>query len=201
MNCSNCGVEISKEFIFAFSSNQCPACGKSIMNPDQSVAYLYLRELLKTALTEEDMEKISTLIMANFDLKKISIPGAFAPAYVAPTPDQDGPGTNTPSEPEKNMEPINVTEEVQESVITEDGVKLEVLDKKKTQDVLQRMRDEALAGAIDERYGVELEDEDVLLSEDPKANAELLKKRQKQIDARRTISSGSGGKNSFSRSS
>ena len=212
MRCSNCGVEVGKEFVFAIKNNTCPACGKCIMKSDQMGAYLSLCELLKSLMQEAMVEKVATLIMANFELKQtfkipqsnITIdPGGMgqggAGCYVDKVSEQLMPLGVTPPVP-SSSEPMVVQEE---PVIAE-GIKLEVIDKKKSQALIQQLRDEALSGALGDRYGVEVGEEDeVLLAEDPRANAALIVREQKRANAQRLVADGIGasGKNGFRRSS
>ncbi len=184
MKCCMCGIEISSSFMYAIKNNVCPCCGKSIMPNDKLASFLSLKTLLEENFKSIDVEKVSTLIIANFELKQI---------FKEDLKDQKKEGiTNFASGVAKeDTSQINVEEDA-EAVIAEGGIKLEPYDKKKAKDTLQKLRDEALNGAIDDRYGISMEDE-VIIAEDPKANAELLKQRQKQLDAQQAIDGGSGG--------
>lgn len=186
MKCNSCNIEISKEFIFALKANSCPACGKSIMKPEQVGAYFSLCELLRSFVQEANVEKVATSILANFELKQIfKVPDA------------------TVTQPSETMAITkSETMTVEEPVIMEDGVKLEVIDKDKAranQSRLQQMRDEALNGALGDRYGVEMGEEGIILAEDPVANSQLVQREQRRADARNAVLDGSGGKNSFRR--
>ncbi|MFA5024038.1 MAG: hypothetical protein WC523_03740 [Patescibacteria group bacterium] len=199
MKCVNCGIEVSKEFMFALKANQCPGCGKAIMRSDQMGAYLSLCELLKSVLQDADVEKISALIVANFELKQsFKVPENTVEAKT------QTPVSVSVSAPDVSTQlPKNIPENkvVAESIMTEDGIRLEPRNDDNARAIMQKLRDEALKGAIDERYDIEVEDEtNIVISDDPKTNAELLKQRQKFAEAQRKISQGGGGKNSFSRS-
>lgn len=78
MQCKNCKVNISSEFTFAIKNNNCPACGKAIMAQENLVAFLSLQELLKLNLKNVDVDKIASLIVANFDVKQRFIVEASA---------------------------------------------------------------------------------------------------------------------------
>lgn len=71
MNCENCKVRIGAEFIFAIKQNKCPACGENIMAGDKLSSFLSLQTLLKSNFQDLDVEKISSLIVANFELTQI----------------------------------------------------------------------------------------------------------------------------------
>jgi len=183
MKCSECGINIPKEFVHAIRSNKCPACSKNIMKAEQLVAYSGLKELLKPLMQEEDSEKVVSLILANFELKQMF----KSPAAT----DVEKPISQAIVKAEM---PVETEEDIQEPVVDEEGIRLEVIPKNKSQAMLQQMRDNALKNALDERYGVDFgDDNEVLLAEDPKANAELLKQEYKRASAQKLVSEGVGG--------
>jgi hypothetical protein len=63
MKCENCGAWVDPNFAFAIKNNQCPACGKEIMNREQLASYLSLVELLNTTKVSGSAE-LATLIVA-----------------------------------------------------------------------------------------------------------------------------------------
>src|SRR5690242_8766379 len=71
MKCENCEVNVGQEFAFAIKNNQCPACGKSIMMPEKLASFLSLQNLLRSNFKELDVEKVASLVVANFNLSQI----------------------------------------------------------------------------------------------------------------------------------
>ena len=71
MKCSNCKIDIAKKYSFAIKNNQCPACGKHIMQPEKLAAYTRLQELVKNNFSGVDCEKLANLVVANFELKQL----------------------------------------------------------------------------------------------------------------------------------
>lgn len=198
MKCLNCGVEVGKEFVFAIKNNTCPACGKCIMKADQMGSYLSLCELLKSLMQEPIVEKVATMIMANFELKQ-----TFKVPEEIKSPKPVTVDITALTQAEMLAPPAEETKTEEDEVIVEDGIRLEVIDKKKSQTVLQQMRDEALSGAIGDRYRIDVGgDDEVLLAEDPRANVVLVAREQKRANAQRLVADGVGatGKNGFRRS-
>lgn len=184
MKCGSCNIEISKEFKVAIAKNICPACGNAILPSGNLAAFVPLCDLLLSQLPAimdsratpsgdaEAAEKMATLIITNFNVSAKSASG---------------------SKPEKQST-IEVSEEDDgpSVAIDENGIKYEKFDKKKSQDLIQKMRDEALNGALEDR-GIEFSDDEVLLTDDPISNAELLKQHQKQVQAQQAVQGGGGG--------
>jgi len=173
MKCESCSVQIGAEFAYAIQNNQCPACGDSIMQQARLASYLSLRTLLANNFEDIDAEKISTLIVANFELRQM-----FKEELQKPSE-----GGNIEVEEDEDDEP--------DEVVLEDGVKLEKPNKKKTQAALQKMRDEVFNEAIADQYGTDFTDSELLLTEGG-ADYEL-KNRAKQERSRKAIASGAGG--------
>ena len=198
MKCMNCGVEISKEFKFAIGSNKCPACSKQIMNAGNMTAFVPLCETIETFLTSADALAISTAV---FGQSAEPMGKDFAAQIAEKLVEKiitsfnvHLPGSKTV----KTSDTIEVEEDGPQVAVDKDGVRYETFDKK-NQEKLQKLRDEALRGAQEDLYGITF-DEDIKISDDPKANAALIKQRQKQSEASQVIANGGAGKNSFGRS-
>lgn len=177
MKCGSCSIEISKEFKVAIAKNTCPACGNAILASGNLAAFIPLCELLVAHLghqlgVDEHGEALASEIFKNFN---VSLKSSSATQ-------QDKHVNNT----------IEIAEDDGQTVaVDEDGIKYEKIDKKKAQDIIQKMRDEALSGALADN-GMELSDE-LLLTDDPVANAELMKQRQKQVQATNAVANGGSG--------
>ena len=170
MKCGNCKVKIGSEFTHAINNNQCPACGKSIMDKSKLTSFLSLRALLDGNIPDKDVDidKIASLIVANFDIKQIF-------------KDTD---TDTPD----NEESDDVVVEEEEEEDPDAEYKKRQL--KKSKEVLKKMREEALSGALEERYGMG-GDSDILIP-DGDVNMYEITSREKQESKRDAILSGGG---------
>lgn len=206
MKCSNCGVEIPKEFTYAIQNNKCPSCGKAIMKQEQMAGYLSLVELIKTIVPKTKAEKIATLVIANFELKQLfkatetkseepqySInPGDISSGGAGMTDDTtqykafvgSGGGGGAGSKA-TGLSDIEVAEA--EAVMKETGIGFDTPDKHKAKALLQKMRDEALQGALDDRYG----EDEAPISDNPIENAVANTIFQKQQDAQNKVLNGS----------
>lgn len=179
MKCENCNVTIMSEFIYAISINKCPACGQSIMQKAKLAAFLSLRELLDNHIVAKDVNinKLASLIMANFEIKQLFN-------------DNEKQIITQSSDEDEDEQSINVEEDEN----SDSEFKAQQLAEAK--EILKKMRDEALSGAVKDRYG--FGDEGSVLLDDggthEVVNKELQQHRQD------IILSGSGGKNSFHRS-
>lgn len=71
MKCQNCNIKVNSSFAYALRMNQCPACGKTIMEQKQLASYLSLQSLLENNFPDIDSEKVSNLIIANFEIKQL----------------------------------------------------------------------------------------------------------------------------------
>jgi hypothetical protein len=176
MKCESCNIVVGSEFSFAIKSNQCPACGKSIMQTARLASYLSLKTLLENNFPNIDIERVTNLIVANFELKQ-----AFKENSVEPAASKAPVVKNEQSEAEEAGPRV---------AVDSDGIKYEKLDDL-NRNKLKKMRDEALKDALSSAEEIDFSEE-VLLSEDPIANAELLKQRDKQIKASNSLSSGQG---------
>jgi hypothetical protein len=176
MQCESCRVCIKSEFIFAIQSNQCPACGKQIMQASKLASFLSLKSLLDDSLKDKnvDIDKLAAIIIANFELKQI-----FKEEF-----------QNLPKESIINNEIVinNVEEENVDPVFDSDGIKYEKPDQKKYKNILQKMRDEVLSEALDDR-DIDLTDDDMLLLSDENMRQEYML-RQKREEARQAMISG-----------
>jgi len=187
MKCESCGVKVGAEFTFAIQQNQCPACGKCIMQKEKLSSYLSLCALLKDSGVKEDSaEKIAAVIVANFELKQI-----FNNVVKKSTEEGN-------IEVEENTESAQQLKDSDGPVI-HNGIRLEKIDKNEAKKILQQMRDEALSNAVEDRYGVEIGNGDILLPDAGASQAENLI-RMGQEKSRQIIETGLGGKNSFRRS-
>ena len=193
MRCTNCSIEVGREFIHAWSVNICPGCGKNIMLPEQMGSYLSLCELLKTIVPLELVDKVAVCIAANFELKQtFKVPVEAKPAYSIYTPPQSSCGSGGSYTQTSGPSEIEVKEA--EQIMKETGIGFDVMDKNKSQAILQKMRDDALAGALDERYGDEVGNvEDVTGTTNPVVNAHAAEMFQKQANAQQTLLNGGKG--------
>ncbi len=176
MKCENCGVLINPDFGFAIKNNQCPACGKNIMSKEKAIAVSDLKSLLAENIKGIDIDPIVSLVVANFDIKLISKNGLQKPVAQDKIDDAGSP-------PEKD----------------DPDAEFKQKQKKEAQAILRKLRDEALNGALHDRYGFEEDGAGVSIDigvndgESTFEVAERIKKEQK----RDAVLSGGG---SFKRS-
>lgn len=170
MKCNNCKVKINATFGFAIAQNQCPACGKSIMNKEHLASYLALQTLLKDHIEINKVDKIVSMIVANFELKQIF---------------NDISGEDT--------EVIEEDVEIYEDADPDAESKKAQL--KQGKEILKKLRDEALSGALKERYG--MGDEGIILNDDGTLNTFEMERKQKLQDSREAITE--NGESSFRR--
>ena len=133
MKCENCGVSIGAEFVFALKQNKCPACGENIMAGAKLASFLSLQTLLRNNFQDLDAEKAASLIVANFELTQI-FKEAVAPAVSI------------------QNQPIEVKEELTEDQKSDEEYKKQQIKESKA--LLQKMRDEALAEAEADQWGL-----------------------------------------------
>lgn len=131
MKCESCGTLVDKKFTFALKNNQCPACGSPIMSPERLSSFQSLKELLNNGFKGVDVEGISSLIIANFDLKQ-----RFKETILSKTEEKD---ESTESSEQKVPDKDDIVVEEQE----DDG-KPKVMPGAK--DMLQKLRQQALQG-------------------------------------------------------
>jgi hypothetical protein len=184
MQCESCRVIINPEFKAAIKNNSCPACGEQIMHEERLAVYLSLRTFFSDALgrREIDVEALTVNLMANFEVKQIFQIGSLPKS-------------------EKKCIMKNETESSEEDepsgpVFDEDGIRYEKVDKDKAQEMLRKMRDDALEEALNDR-DIDFTDEEMVMLRDPEARQEQVL-QAKQNNARQKMSTGSGG---FTRSS
>lgn len=140
MKCENCEVNVGQEFAFAIKNNQCPACGKSIMMPEKLASFLSLQSLLRSNFKELDVERIASLVVANFNISQIfkeELPKAKTESIIKVEPEA------SPS----------LTDEVSEDDVDSD----EEFKKKQMAEgkaILQNMRDQVLNEAIADQWGL-----------------------------------------------
>ena len=177
MECQNCKIIVDRKFEFAIRSNNCPACGKYIMTPEKLATYANLKKLLSNNIKDIDTEAVASLIVANFELKQLF-----------------------KEELQKSSEEgiIEVTEN-EEIIIEEDpDAEYKERQKKESKKILSKMRDEALGGALKDRYNIGDGENEILLEHDGTGMHEFVNK-EKQIQSADLIASGLGGENSFRR--
>jgi hypothetical protein len=182
MKCESCGIQIDGKFSHAIKNNQCPACGKELMQKAKLASYLSLCALLQENCKNVDAEHVATLIVANFEIKQIFQNDLKSPRKEC---------TIEVAEGEASAEE---EDEGPDEVVTEDGIKLSKINKGDAQKMLQQMRDDALNGAMSERYGVENGQEGIFMSENSYEERSIAEQQSK----RDAIISGTSG--SFSRS-
>lgn len=186
MKCENCSVDIGSEFIFAIKNNQCPACGGILMQQSKLSSYISLKTLLENNFKDIDVDKISALIVANFELRQL---------FKEELLNKQKKHSIVESKEQRKVEDDegDVGMEVEESYDPDYEHKEQ--QKKEAKAILQRMRDEALSGAQDDRYGVggDLLDENMVLSDDPVTNAMLVKMEDKKRKSSDAINSGAAG--------
>jgi len=147
MKCESCSVPIGAEFAHAIRNNQCPACGKCIMQQAKLASYLSLRALLENNFQDTDVEKIATLIVANFELRQM---------FKEELQKSSEEGTI-------EVEEVEVEEDEPESIM-HDGVKYEKPNKKKAKDMLKKMRDEVFNEALEDKSSIDFSDNELLLT-------------------------------------
>lgn len=189
MKCGNCNISIANKFSFAIKNNQCPACGRHIMEPEKLASYNRLQELIKNNFSGIDVEKLANLVVANFELKQL-----FKESNV----NEDV--VEVEDESPNEVEVVEVEEEKELTDEEYDAAhKSKQIEEAKK---LKRMKEEAYKDALRAQYGMgDIEEEgDVagsgsIFGEDvnPVELADRMKQAQKQNDSQRAMSSGSGG--------
>lgn len=181
MRCENCGVEVNSSFSFAIKNNQCPACGKHIMQQAKLASYISLRTLLENNVEGIDHESVASLIVANFDLKQL---------FKEELKKSDRGGIMEVTEEKTEQEPPSQEEE-------DPDAEYKARQKTEAKAILQKMRDEALSGALSERYGFE-DEGSMPLDFGDGDNVFDMTDEAKREKSRIAIQTGAGG--SFSRS-
>jgi hypothetical protein len=178
MKCNSCGIEVSSDFSYAIKINKCPACGQDILSAKDSIL-----NLLGHLFDNEGAVKIACLIMDNFSFEISCVDN----------------NTKLTVLERKMKNAVKEKENENEGpVVTEDGIRLEKFDKNASKDILQKMRDEVLNNAVEDRYGIGMGDGGIVLA-DPQGRAEASI-AIKQEKARMAVLEGSGGKFAFRRS-
>ena len=132
MKCSNCNIKIGQQFAFAIKKNQCPACGQQLMRPEKLASYTSLQQLLKNNFPNLEIEKITNLVIANFELKQLF--------------KEEGAAEDT----------IEVIEEMDsDQAYDEAHKKKQMEDAKQT---INKVRDEAYEDALKAQYGMSNEE-------------------------------------------
>ncbi len=184
MKCNNCNIIISNKFIFSIRNNQCPACGKSIMHPEQIASFISLKQLLSNNFGDLDAEIAANLIVANFELKQLF-------------------KEDSSNKPIASREISDV--EVSEDITDAESDEIHKVDQMaKAKEKLKEMKQEAYEDALKDQYGMnedEVNEDDVtgsssFFSEDGLNTIELadrMEKTQKQSDSKKGMMTGTGG--------
>ena len=161
MRCGSCGVNVGAEFTFAIQNNQCPACGKKIMRQDKLVSYLSLRELLKEQIVVKgvDVDKLASSIVANFELRQIF---KEAEKELQNVEEEGNIEVEEETLEEAFSKAIGEDEEDEgDAPVMHDGVKYEKVDKEKAKAALKKMRDEAFNDALNDRYDIDFNEDEL----------------------------------------
>lgn len=167
MNCESCKVKIGAEFVFALKQNKCPACGESIMEGTKLSSFLSLQTLLRSNFQDLDIERIASLIVANFELVQIfkdsdEIKSSQSAAIIKP-----------------------LTKEEEDKKFDEEFKKKQIEEARK----IKQMRDEALEEATADQWG--LGNANAFLEEGDVREMAHFEKRQQQTENILTGSKGS----------
>ncbi len=170
MKCESCNININSEFQHAISINNCPACGKNIMNTEKLANYVNLKTLLSENFNNIDYEAITNLIVANFDLKQLF--------------------------KENKISTSIITVGEQEKIVVEDNpadpdAEFKAKQKADAKALLKKMRDEAYEEAIKDDWGLGEE-----LSNDPE-DVVISKNKIERTQSQENILNGTRG--SFTR--
>lgn len=182
MKCNNCKISIDKTFSYAIKNNLCPACGNNIMAPEKLAAFMSLQELIKENFPDINAEKVSNLIVANFELKQL-----FKESSVE---------VEEPKDIEVNKEEMSDEEYDRE-------YKAKQMEEARK---LKAMRESVFEDALRGQFGMEVDEEeieiinpdlDAFIGEgdelDPAELANRMKQSQKQSISKSKMLSGSGG--------
>lgn len=180
MRCENCKANIEATYVFAIKNNQCPACGKHIMAPEKLAAYASLKELLSSSFDDIDVDRVASLIVANFDLKQ---------KFKEELQKSSEGGTIEVSEDDEDFEDMDPKVAADEA-----DKKVQMAEAKKMSEKLKRMRNEALEGAMADHWGLG----DANAFSDEETVHEIVR-RQKQEQSASAVTTGSG-KSAFTRS-
>lgn len=166
MLCKNCNIEVAKTFVHAISNNICPACGKNIMDKNGFEIYAGLKTILEDNKVD-NVDEVMCAILMRFD---VSLKDSSSKIVETKTIDAPGPDIDSEPVPKINSEEV-----------------------RRNKDILQKMRDEALQEALQEKYG-----DEVSFTVDEEMSMHEVVSRGIQEEKRNVILSGTGG--SFRRS-
>jgi DNA-directed RNA polymerase subunit RPC12/RpoP len=183
MKCESCGIVIKPEFTHAINNNQCPACGKPIMQKAKLAAFLSLRTLLDSQIVVKgvDIDKLASLIMANFEVKQLF---------------QEGPQPALQNEAEEGIMEVSEEETVaveEEEEDSDPDAEYKQRQQAEAKEILKKMRDEVLAGAVKDRYGFGEEDNITLDLLDDEVDPHEFVNKQMQQQRQEMIQNGTGG--------
>jgi len=152
MKCFNCKIEIPQAFTFALSQNECPGCGKEILDEetralkDDIVKYVGSSITLKPAT----LDKLSMMLISRYDIQGIS-GNSFSEV-----------ATKTRKELIAEAS-VEVIEESEQDVLDADE-EIRKLQEKRDQDIknkeLDDLKGEALQEAMKERYNISFQGKD-----------------------------------------
>lgn len=137
MKCQHCAVPVSQIFAYSIQNNQCPACGKAIMEQAQLTNFLRLQILLENNFPDIDSGSIATLVIANFNLQQVTKTELTKPAE------------------EGIIEEESVEVEEEESSDSDPDAESKAKQKAEAKEILKKMREEALEGAQEDRLAEE----------------------------------------------
>lgn len=189
MKCNNCNIVIDNKFEHAIRLNNCPACGKYIMPPEKLAVYMSLQELIKSNFSDVDAEKVSNLVIANFELKQLF-------------KDSKPKSEKIDSKREvSETETIEVSEDEISDKEYDEIHKAKQLNESRVQ--LKKMKEEAYENALKDQYGMgDIDDEvgdasnaDGFFGKDMETTevADRMKGAQKQSTSQNKMLSGTGG--------
>lgn len=69
MKCISCNADVPPQWVHAINVNQCPGCGKEIMNEDTKTLLVELREAMSKM--PNDPEGLAGWLISNYNLSKI----------------------------------------------------------------------------------------------------------------------------------
>jgi len=149
MKCESCNVAVHPAFSFAIRNNQCPACGKRIMEQQSLASFLSLQELLKES-KDASPETVASIIIANFDVKqKFTTASNKNKANEANVDNSDNVAENTQeAEDIEVVEQTELNEDVDDSVMDLSQKQNSPIAEKQRLTALKRMRSDAYVEAL-----------------------------------------------------
>lgn len=179
MKCKNCGIEIDVKFKHSLTNNQCPACGKDIMDKIDLDTFLTAKQILdnmKVIGAEEII--LSLMSVFEFHTKK----GSLGVVGIVEKTQEPLVEKEKPSKQEVNV------------VASEKNIESIDISQKQTDPQLEKMRLDHLrklqTSMLDNNSDIDVEEN----TEDPPEKAIVEEYiRTKQQNSTQKIQSGSGG--------